>query len=256
MRVHPASACLPGIPFAECVDQLVAGLTEPVFGAIDAAHIQLCPQTPGHLDEAACEALAANHPGTTFRLHANARVQPMLRLLDASNFNDLTQPYFEDLADRSRRLGASAYSLHAGYRRNATLAQTIDNTQRLADLFGVPVALEGLYPRTDRPQLMDSWADYETALRSGVPLAIDLSHLNIVQRAEGIERPDLVAELLAAPQTIEVHLSDNNGVRDDHRVTTAAPWWIGLLDLIHPNAIVFTEGNHLNRRNRPTPRSH
>ena len=49
-------------------------LTEAVFGAICADHVQLVPQSFGMLDEDLCEVLMATYPATQFRLHANVRV--------------------------------------------------------------------------------------------------------------------------------------------------------------------------------------
>jgi len=248
MPIHCATACFPGLDLRACVARLHEGIDEPLLGALSTAHIQLCPQTPGELTEAVCEALAEDYPDTRFRLHANARVDTRLRMLDASTFCSSTLPYYARLADRSRRLGAEAYSLHAGYRANCTLDTMIDTVRRLTDLFGIPVAVEGLYPRADRPQLMAGWAEYEAVMRAGLPIALDLSHLNIVQTKEGAH-PDLAAELMAYAGTLEVHVSGNDGKADSHAVLERAPWWYGLLDTAPAQAVVFSEGNQ-HRRGR------
>lgn len=171
---------------------------------------------------------------------------------DASTLSDLTFPYYAALADRSARLGASGYTLHAGYRDGCTLPQMIDNVRRLQDVFPCAVGVEGLYPRPDHPQLMDSWADYEAVLRAGLPLAVDLSHLNIVAFVHG-RHDDLVRELLASKQTIEVHLSANDGRRDSHSQLREPPWWWAMRHHIHPSAVVFSEGSQRDT-SQSTPR--
>lgn len=263
MRVQTATACFPGLDLHACVARLHAGIEEPLFGQLHADAVQVCPQTPGHITEDVCEELASLWPSTRFRLHANARVDSRLRILDASTFSDATLPYYRMLADRSRRLSAPAYSLHAGYRANSSFAAMLDSVRRLEDLFGIPVAVEGLYPREDRPQLMDRWAEYEAVMRSGLHLALDLSHLNILRAKEG-DHLDLAAELIRYQGTIEIHVSGNDGRRDAHSVLSAAPWWMPLLEQAPSHALIFSEGNqlrpHESRRNfdgsRRMSRSH
>jgi len=244
MRVCAATATLPGLPIADAVERIVFGMGEPLLGQLDPAHIQLCPQNRGQLDAALCETLCERWPHTAFRPHANVRVLPRLRVFDASSDRAAAAPLFDAVADVCKRLGSPAYTLHAGYRTNATLTQMIDNVRRLQDVFPCPVGVEGLYPDAARGQLMDCWADYEHVLAAGVPLAIDLSHLHIVMRCEG-RCDDLVRALLASPTTLEVHVSANDGRRDSHDLLTVEPWWWPLRDAIHSEAIVFSEGNQL-----------
>ncbi|MEY2117325.1 hypothetical protein [Rhodanobacter sp. FW106-PBR-R2A-1-13] len=251
LRVNAASATLPGIDMIEAVSRIHAGLVEPALGVLATDHIQLCPQNSGTLDEALCEALRARWPATQFRPHANVRVLPRLRVFDASTAPEQATPLLALVADRCRRLTSPAYTIHAGYREHATLAQMLDNVRRLQDVFPCPVGVEGLYPREDKPQLMDGWAEYEAVMASGVPLAIDLSHLQIVAQRQG-RHDDLVRALLASPTTIEVHLSGNDGRRDSHEPLSDLPWWWPLLDAKHPGAVVFSEGNQL----RPTRSTH
>lgn len=242
--IHATSACFPGFTLRHALDRITAGVAEPIIGPLSAAHVQCCPQSFGQISEGEAEALREDYPGSQLRLHANARVIERHVLFDASTVDESTLPYFRALADRSRRLGARAISIHAGHADNADLATLFDNLRRLQEeVFGdVRVALEGLYPHPKRPQLLSTWADYEALLRSGLPYAIDLSHLNIVCRAEG-DRLDLVRELIASPNAIELHISGNDGRRDSHAFLVDEPWWLPLLDLAGPNAIVFSESN-------------
>lgn len=245
--IHASTAMFPGFSFAGAMERLAAGVSEPLFGEASLAHCQLCPQNPGHIDEAACELLVGKYPSTRFRLHANARVQRAHRLLDASTVSAATWDYYADLADRSRRLGARAYSLHAGFADNCDLSTMLDNVRRLQDLFGPDciVAVEGLYPNAHRPQLMDTWDAYEAVMRAGVPMAIDLSHLNIVARKQRSRDEGLARDLVASASTIEIHLSANDGRSDQHSVLDASPWWWGLLKDANPAAVLFSEGNQV-----------
>lgn len=247
--VNAATACYPGLSVKTAIEHILAGAEEPMIGRLSSKHIQCCPQNLGHLNESVCEELRESFPNSHLRLHANARVLTHHVRYDASTFRDDTRHYYEALADRSRRLGATAYSLHAGFQRNCTLEQMIDNVRRVQDIFGdVQVAVEGLYQNKVNPQLMDTWDAYQAVMDAGIPMAIDLSHLKIVARAEGSTDEGLLRDLVAAPQTIEVHLSDNNGLADHHDILRREPFWWPLLPAINPAAVVFSEGNQLRQR--------
>ena len=89
---------------------------------------------------------------------------------------------------------------------------------------------------------MDTWNEYESVLHDGeAPMAIDLSHLNIIAGRFGA-REDLVVELLAYPQTLEVHISVNNGRADSHALCTGQEFWWPLMMHVNPNAVIFDEG--------------
>lgn len=242
MLAYAASATLPGLPIEEAISRIHDGIAEPLLGALGTDHVQLCPQSTGALTHALCESLRESYPDTQFRLHANARVLDRIHRFDAATLDDQHLRLYSAVADRSLRLGATAYTLHAGYRRDATLGAMIDNVQRLQDMMGIIVGVEGLYPRNDNPQLMDSWRDYEVVMRAGIPMAIDLSHLNIVAAAEG-HQPGLVRELVSRPETIEIHVSANTGKRDTHDTLKKEPWWWNLLPMANPGAVIFSEGN-------------
>ena len=106
-----------------------------------------------------------------------------------------------------------------------------------------PVGIEGMYPAKGNPYLCSSWTEYRQLFDSGVRYALDLSHLNIVVRAERRIDAELVKDMLASPNCIEIHVSGNDGSHDQHRAIVGSEWWIGLLDQSHPGAVVFAEGN-------------
>lgn len=253
MEVCSATSALPGVAPAQAIAALTHGASEALWGRLSTKHIQICPQNPGHLSEGACEALRERFPNSQLRLHANARVLAQHMRVDLSSFCDETRHYFEALADRSRRLGAQAYTLHAGYHHScSSLEQLWQNHDAVQSIFGdITVGIEGLYPLEQNPQWVSSWAQHEALLASGRPYALDLSHLKIVAHREGWAWA-LARELLAAPQCIEVHVSENDGKRDQHQLLSRGPTWESLIPEIEGRwqrggMVVFSEGDQLGR---------
>lgn len=255
-RVHPSLACWPGLTHWEAAERAIAGAHEPVWGDLDASHVQIVPQGRDVFDVATAAAFKARWPQVAFRLHANVRVQQQRCLADLVNFN-LHVDWFKQAARVHAALGADVYSAHAGRRSQGRLSDVLDAARRCADLFGSPVAIEGHYPGGDvaslLPQsavpadayLLSTWAEHAELLASGLPFVVDLSHLNIIASQSGAREQGLVRELLASEACLEVHLSDNDGRRDSHWICASTPWWADLLSYINPGATVFSEGNHL-----------
>lgn len=125
----------------------------------------------------------------------------------------------------------------------ATLDGVFDHARRCADRFGCPVAIEGMYPAKHAAYLISTWAEYRALFDSGLPYALDLSHLNIVAVQSGVRHDALVADMLACERCREIHVSDNDGTGDQHRVGTSPAWWWPLLARAHPGAVIFSEGN-------------
>lgn len=247
MKAHISLACWPGMRHEAAAAQLRTPIHEPLFGELSADHVQLVPQSMGCLTEARVEALQAAHPRTRFRLHANVHVLPQRRFADLSGF-ELHADWFAQAARISRQLAAPAYTAHAGRRAEAQLPELLDRARRCADLFGCPVGVEGHYPTAGDTWLVSSWPEYRALFESGVPYALDLSHLHILVKQTSHLEGTLVAEMLACERCIEVHVSANDGRGDWHQVCTEPPWWHPLLAHVHPQAVVFSEGNH--RRTR------
>lgn len=248
MKAHVSLACWPGLRHEAAAEQLRSPMHEPLFGRLFVEHVQIVPQCLGCLTESGADALRAAHPDTRFRLHANVHLLPKRRIADLSGI-ERHADWFAQAARISRRLEAPAYTAHAGRRSEATLAEMLDHARRCADLFGCPVGVEGHYPTTSDTWLVSSWSEYQAVFESGVPYALDLSHLNIVATLTGRRETTLVAEMLACERCIEVHVSDNDGRGDWHQVCAEPTWWHPLLPHIHPDAVVFSEGNHRRRRN-------
>jgi sugar phosphate isomerase/epimerase len=252
--IQAASACLPGRPLQRAAQQLADGVTEPAWGRLGIDHVQLCPQHPGQITDEIVEAVQAILPTTRLRLHANVFVEERRWMYDASTLeHEGHRRYFGRLAEISQRIDAPAYSLHAGYVHQASRERMRDNVLRVQELFGdIPVAVEPLYPLSERDrrsgkaeQLLSTWADLEWLMQSELPIALDLSHVQIIATAEG-RQDDLLRDLLRHPRLLELHVSDNDGRHDAH--TQCAPevcWWMPLLaEATLPEAcVVFSEGS-------------
>ena len=223
-------------------------LQESLWGPLELRHVQVVPQNRGVFGFEIAHAMRDSFPDSIFRLHANVRVLPERCIYDLSNYQQKLQ-WFEMAARIQQVLRGECYSAHAGYRENCTLQQMFDNARRAADLFGMPVAIEGLYPDRHNSQLVSTWEEYKALFESGLPYALDLSHLNIVASRSGIWEDQLVQEMLDSDQCLEIHVSDNDGSGDQHQSCRkeAPPWWLELLNSARSTAVVFTEGN-LRRR--------
>ncbi len=247
MIANVSLAVFPGLDYSQALQRgLVETCSEPLLGALATEHVQLVPQgCRQQLTMELAQEITLRFPATRFRLHANVRV------LKNHNLNgDLAAwrvfpEYFAELARISRGIAAPAYSAHAGERAHGSLSDVLVAAQSAADLFGCPVAVEGHYPTPREPNRwnISSWDEYQLLFESGVPYALDLSHLNIVAFRSGSQQRSLVTEMLACERCIEIHLSDNDGRGDQHQVLNRAPWWWSLQPYFNPAAVVFSEGN-------------
>lgn len=214
---------------------------DPVLGAIGGADIQLCPQNRGYITEDNVLRWRSQYPQYRFRLHANVRMtpsQPIFNLVDYPECHQL----FDEIGRLSQLLSAPVYSAHAGKRRHRNEAQVIRFSEELTQNLGLPVAIEGHYPTAGVPYLFDSWKGYQLLLESNAYFAVDLSHLNIIAAKTGQIESMLTAELLACDRCVEIHLSANNGERDEHLQLSCAPWWLSLLSHRNSSATLFYEG--------------
>lgn len=246
--VHPASACYPGYTHLEAMELLSRGASEPGLGELSLAQAQLCPQNRSALSAESCAQLRQAHPEVAFRAHANVNCAGRFGLHDASSSwaESSFLAWKRELKAVCEALSAPAYSWHAGRSGNATLEQARDRTLDLEQELGIPVALEGLYPSRSESWLMSSFEDYAWALNQPMGLAIDLSHWQIVARAEGRQELGLLEELLRSERCLEVHLSDNDGRRDEHKKLERAPFWFDLVERLcargQIQGVLFTEG--------------
>jgi hypothetical protein len=244
--IHPSLGAWRAVR-VETAIQMARSASEPLFGPLDCSHAQVCPQNPGKLTPEIVAQLREQNPSVQFRLHANAHVPGWSSLADASMFPQF-QGYFADLRRISEAFGANGYTWHAGERRNATLDEVLDRTRALQDEWGIEVGIEGMYPTDNDRYILSTWGEYRTLLESGVSYALDLSHLNILAHRSGVRDDGLVADLLASPTCMEIHISGNSGDADTHGQLATEPWWWGLLKGANDQALIFSEGGQI----RPT----
>lgn len=257
MNANVSLAAFPGARYEDALQRgLNQAVSEPALGVLSTAHCQLVPQTcREQLTRELAEEIAHRFPASQFRLHANVRVLDRHRLnADLSAFSEHTD-YFAELATISRSLKADGYSAHAGSRASGSFADVLNAARSASDLFRCPVAVEGHYPtpRDGNRWNISSWAEYRSLFDSGVPYALDLSHLNIVGHHSRMYETNLVREMLACERCIEIHLSDNDGRGDQHRMLNIGPRWWALRAYFNTAAIVFSEGNQSKIEKLETP---
>lgn len=252
MKIYATTAQLPGFSFLFALEKITIGLIEPYWGVLSHEHVQLCPQTSGVLTPQMCEKVRSLYPQTTLRLHANARVLNHHVLWDVSTYNTETHFYYKACVDRMLRLGASIFSVHAGYKKNCPKADEFwNNILKLRELVDhqsqgkVTLAVEGLYPSSNMPQWIETWEDYAELLHRKIPFALDMSHLQIVAQHEKKWDNILLKNLIESSLCKEIHVSQNNGKADQHKSMNSSPIWEKYLLLSHPDTHIFSEGNLL-----------
>lgn len=216
---------------------------DPLLGQLSTTHLQLCPQNRGRVDRAMADDLRWHYPGIRFRLHANVQLGEKLLRVDWCDW-ETQRSWFETCAEVSAALGAPAYTAHAGRRGKATVEQVLRCVRLAEQDFGIPVGIEGHYPTPRDTWLISTWEEYRQMLESGVHYALDLSHLNILAVQSGRIEWDLIRDLLASDQCLEIHVSENDGTGDQHLPMTTVPWWFSLLEHAHPDVVIFSEGRH------------
>lgn len=239
--IHQTLGSFPGLNF---VDAMGMALSMPELGSVK--HVQLCPQNFGPVDRVLDE-LVAMSPETAYRLHANVRVVGHARAFDCSTQGIEHDAYFKRLGEVSGLLGANVYTLHAGERLGRPVSELIARVDRIEELMGMTVGVEGHYPDKGNKWWLSSWDEYAWLLESGLNYALDLSHLHIVATRERKVPAGLVHELLASDRCIEIHLSGNDGHSDSHVRMADCPtfWWHKFLSSANPDAVQFYEGNEV-----------
>ena len=225
---------------------------EPLLGYLSTKRLQICPQNLGQFTSELALQLKTELAHIEFRCHANVHIERQHKIVDIADWPK-EQAWFKQMAHLSHVLDAPVYTAHAGKRGTCSVAEVLQFTQEIEDLFGIPVGVEGHYPTPNGKQhwLISTWVEYQQLLESGVNYALDLSHLNILAVQTNHVEWSLVHELLSSPHCLEIHLSDNHGYGDQHLPLSnpdALPWWWSLLSSANPNATIFSEG----RQNLPS----
>lgn len=247
MKVHPTTANFPGSPFVQSVS-----LAHTKLDNLDKAHMQLCPQQLGQLNQTTAQKLTELWPNTQFRLHANVQVLAEHHIFDASKClkEDINISYMQSLKKINSYIKADIYSYHAGY-RNCSLGQMKANAKELEDFLGITVAVEGLYAESSNKWLINSLDEYEW-MAHNLCFALDLSHLQIVyqQSKKTVDR-NWVLQMMEHPNCKEIHISGNDGKHDNHQRISGNEWWLDILKKTKTNAHVFTEENFKKVSNAP-----
>lgn len=240
---HLSLASFGGIHYIDALEKIMPGISTRVIGDLDLSNIQLCPQSRGVLGEMDAAFLREKYPDIQFRLHANIKTMAHRVIYDAIDFG---KPEFDSrwhsIKSISAILNAPCYTLHAGARENGDFSALIDRVRRLQDFMQIPVGVEGHYPMKERTHHLDSWLDYERLLRTEIGYVVDLSHLNIVARHEKHIDFDLVRALITSPRCLEIHLSGNNGIRDEHGLLKGNEWWLPVIAGENISGKIFFEG--------------
>jgi sugar phosphate isomerase/epimerase len=139
--------------------------------------------------------------------------------------------YFQRMIEWLANCGIKAYSVHPGsygVDRSAGWQQMLQNLEWLQNLCkqqGIILGVETMYPGREGnflgnlPEIME--------LRRLMPTlqwVLDLSHLNLWPSDQLLDRLLVIEEL--APHLLEIHLSDNDGLLDQHRAITDRTWWL------------------------------
>jgi sugar phosphate isomerase/epimerase len=141
--------------------------------------------------------------------------------------------YFERLTDWMVTLNIQAYSVHPGS------VSTVDSDDRglhhigqLAQLCqerSIRLGVETMYPTPcdrHRRELLQNLSQIEQFLKAvpQIELVVDLAHLNLWHHCSTSEKLQVLR--LAANRILEIHVSDNDGERDNHTAITEETWWL------------------------------
>lgn len=218
-----------------------AGIEVPVLGTLGMSVIQLCPQNRAYIDEGIIDGLKEHFPGREIRFHANVQMESKKCILDIIDF-DPGRLYWQRMRSMIQYAGCSVYSAHAGLRRKGTMNQLLKKQAAMMDFLGVPVALEGHYPAKRNPYLASTWQEWQMMYESGLPYVVDLSHAQIIAHYFKDQAHDLLLAMIESDRCLEVHVSGNDGVSDQHRPMQGDEWWLPFMNRLHPNTSIFYEG--------------
>lgn len=167
--------------------------------------------------------------------------------------------YFEQLTDWLAAMQITAYSVHAGRIDTAAPDAGIDRflrhleqLARLCRVRSIRLGVETMYPTpADHTQRywLQSTVEIEQLLTAmpHVDLVIDLAHLNLWHGCSIREK--LQVFQLAGNRLLELHISDNDGRRDNHTQICETTWWVPYFDAMPIEVPIVLES----RMNHHTP---
>lgn len=178
----------------------------------------------------------------------------------------------ESLRERVRELVSNAlaiaveidspiYGVHAGYLRSAvsgpdgmfifdngaeSYLKSFDNAVRfvndVAPVFekaGVRLLLENLFPAKNKNHSLfctpNEIRQYLEAVPSSVGMLLDLGHLNVAANILGFDKLGAIEGLLNdfGSRIFEIHISENDGERDQHLAPLGDSWQFDALSIIN-----------------------
>ena len=242
LNIQTTTAMFPGLPFLPALEQISRETQKRPELHMD--WVQLCPQSFGCVNDGLLVSLKEKYPNTKFQLHSNVRIIHGKEPVHGSSSGKWVDVYLQELIRLTKITGCGIYSIHSGYEDEMSLQDMFSNVRKMNSDCDITIAIEGLYPERNREALVRNWDQYQQLLDADIPYAIDLSHLNIVAKAEG-HRFYLVQKLLASYNCKEVHLSSNHGRLDSHLPFTKEKheWWWPLLEYCQAETRIFSEEN-------------
>jgi len=200
--------------------------------------------------------------GLNFLVHNYFPPQKKDFVLNPATQDNITKALTLNLVKESIGLSCSLqsnlYSMHSGF-RNELLASLkegffvkksnspiekhsfyslIEHILKTIVPKGFKIAIENLCPRTsldkysfltDVPDIIDFLSYFRNYPNLGVLL--DLAHLDVASKRLGLDLYESLEELmlLFGNRIFELHLSQNKGVIDDHRISTIDSWQLDFL---------------------------
>jgi sugar phosphate isomerase/epimerase len=164
--------------------------------------------------------------------------------------------YLQRMVNWLSIMGITSYSVHPGSYDPVGRADVwccfLDNLSWLhqcCQTHGIALAVETMYPIRDGSGQRYFLDDLESIrqLCEVMPellWVLDLAHLNIWPRRQFEQRLQVI-ELLR-DRLLEIHVSDNDGLRDIHTTITDQTWWLPLRKQL-PRSMPYVLESRLNR---------
>ncbi|MBP9853708.1 MAG: TIM barrel protein [Candidatus Omnitrophica bacterium] len=170
---------------------------------------------------------------------------------------NLSLEMIKDMLDVASAQAMPVYGIHAGYLADPVVGSNgmfgfpsktikpekafinavkfIEQIKPWFQQAGVQLALENLFPLPDGEFSLycsfDEIKDMTQAVGDDVGLLLDLGHLNVTSQLRGIPRNKFIAKYLSEFGSVvhEVHLSENNGYKDEHLPVQENSWQLDII---------------------------
>jgi uncharacterized protein (UPF0276 family) len=161
-------------------------------------------------------------------------------VLNFANTSDKTRNFIRQSMQYVKKLGISYYSIHAGFKKDFQIKNEIlgdgkgcfvvkniqENINWFYSNYIEKLALENLFPNGQNETCFASHIDEIVELLKSdtrVFLLLDLGHLKISSKFYGFDYLEAVSLLFEkySHRILEIHLSENNGVEDNHFIIQA-----------------------------------